>query len=328
MTDEEFRNVRRQKFLDLTSFQNTLLQFAKDERKVQAALDEPDVTLRTRRSAALTRADALWQTFQLNYTAGISLDILSESLTSVVSAYEIYADACQAMPDDEYLPPFMLTELIDIYIDYLNILSAAVLLHREDLIPRIFLFIHETDFDGADAVLEEIFKRYVPERPQLDEWLYPQYRQLLNAIDSDNAPEMQAEMAKYVKKWYPSMKGKAHFWGKHETITPEFSPYFGYWAMCAAAFTYLYQIDDAKYRNEIVYPKDMLDYARSHPPLKSMEQGPMQTLRLQSGSICNRAGFWFTPAIVNSRQRFELGQVMPNDPDSPFGLIFWQWLSE
>ena len=61
------------------------------------------------------------------------------------------------------------------------------------------------------------------------------------------------------------MKGKVHFWGKHEKIKPEFTPYLGYWAMCAGAFTYLYDIDDSSYRDELVYPKDLVDYARSIP---------------------------------------------------------------
>ncbi|MBD8563542.1 DUF1911 domain-containing protein [Oxalobacteraceae sp. CFBP 8763] len=42
-----------------------------------------------------------------------------------------------------------------------------------------------------------------------------------------------------------------------------FSPYFGYWALCAGAFTYLLDIDDSSYRNEMVYPRDLVDYARS-----------------------------------------------------------------
>lgn len=38
--------------------------------------------------------------------------------------------------------------------------------------------------------------------------------------------------------------------------------------MCAAAFTYLYDIDDASYRAETVYPKDLVDYARGMPGSK------------------------------------------------------------
>jgi hypothetical protein len=73
-------------------------------------------------------------------------------------------------------------------------------------------------------------------------------------------------MKRYVENWYSEMKKKAHFWGKHEMISDDFSPYSGYWAMCSAAFTYLYKIDDSSYRDDIIYPKDMVDFARSMPP--------------------------------------------------------------
>lgn len=70
-------------------------------------------------------------------------------------------------------------------------------------------------------------------------------------------------MKKYVKKWHDSMKGQARFYGSHERITPKFTPHFGYWAMCAAAYVYRYDIDDSGFNNELVYPNDLVAYARS-----------------------------------------------------------------
>ena len=35
--------------------------------------------------------------------------------------------------------------------------------------------------------------------------------------------------------------------------------------MCAAAFTYLLELDDSAYRDEMVYPADLVDHARSLP---------------------------------------------------------------
>lgn len=48
-----------------------------------------------------------------------------------------------------------------------------------------------------------------------------------------------------------------------KAIKPDYSPYTGYWAMYAGAFTYLYDIDDSAYRDRLVYPKDLVDFARS-----------------------------------------------------------------
>jgi len=215
----------------------------------------------------------LWNTFLMRYTAGENIEGLASSLTQVVEAFERYVEACNEVPDSEYRAPFLLDDMIDTYVDYLNLLCAAVLLHREDLIPRIAVLNEGTPYDMADAVIEDLLGFYLNERSPLDSWFWKAYTPLLDAIDADTSTERQKGMSKYVKGWYKSMKGVAHFLGKHEEIKPEFSPYDGYWAMCAAAFTYLYDIDDSKYCDELVYPKDMVDYARSksRQPVKLLD---------------------------------------------------------
>jgi hypothetical protein len=118
----------------------------------------------------------------------------------------------------------------------------------------------------VDAVVEELLGFYLPDRPAVDEWLWNKpYGLLLDVIDSDTPVAKTQAMKKYVPKWYSSTKGLAHFWDEHERMKPEYSSYVGYWAFCAAAFTYLYDLDDSAYRDELVYPEDLVDYARSMP---------------------------------------------------------------
>ena len=221
-----------------------------------------------------------------------------------------------------------MVDMIDIYVDYINLLSAAILLHREDLIPRIYGLIEETDYDRDDAVIEELLKFYLPDRPELDEWLWKPYRGVLDAIDADTPAEMAKDMHKYVKGWYKNMKGVAHFWGKHEKITPEFSPYYGYWAMCAAAFSYLYDIDDSSYRDEIVYPKDLADYARSKPRRTTAEAAklvPKELRRCEGAQPCPETGLWFTPAKTDSQQIFRQGDTMLIY-HTDYGMTIWYWV--
>jgi hypothetical protein len=47
-------------------------------------------------------------------------------------------------------------------------------------------------------------------------------------------------------------------------------------------------------------------------------------LRCEAGQPCPRAGFWFTPARVNSRRQFKAGEVMP-DVGGDYGATIWQW---
>ena len=326
MTTKEFTAKRRQIYLDEESYKNTLSFFKKEDAVTIDSLDEPDLTKYGRKTTLDLLASSKWTTFQLQYTAGEPLINLANSLDEIVEAYEKYVDAADEMPDDEYYPPFIMNDMIDTYVDYLNLLCAAILLRREDLIPRIHALNEGTDFDKNDAVLEELLTFYLPDRPQLDYWIWKPYRKLLDAIDSDTPEERAAEMNRYVKGWYKGMKGLAHFWGKHEQIKPDFTPYEGYWAMCAAAFTYLYDIDDSSYRNETVYPKDLVDYARSIPRNDETQQPTTKPLRVEGGQICPRAGQWFSPAKADSQAHFSAGTVMPDFPDAQYGLTIWQWI--
>ena len=49
----------------------------------------------------------------------------------------------------------------------------------------------------------------------------------------------------------------------------EYSNYEGYWAFDAAAVCVIHGIDDASFRDRLVYPKDLADWARAHRALKT-----------------------------------------------------------
>ena len=260
-----FVKRRRQPFLPEQAYLNTLEWYENDFVILNEKLAESAGDARSTASLLDSWAGTLWNIFEMRYTAGDDLDALALYLTQVVEAYERAADAGDDVPDEHYYPPIILNDLIDVYIEYLNLLSAAVLLHREDLIPRIFGLIEGTDFDASDAVIEDLLGFYLPDRPALDGWHWKAHTPLLDAIDAETPAGRAKGMAKYVGGWYNSLRGLAIFWNKHEQIKPDFSPYKGYWAMCAAAFSYLYDIDDSAYRETMVYPKDMIDYARGKP---------------------------------------------------------------
>ena len=322
MKNSEFRDRRRQIFLDEESYSNTIAQLAAETGGPLIPGPSQEDLCRNLRA----RAFDSWVIFKLKYTAGESLTELANSLDHVVVSYERYVDALGDLPDSQYHPPFIMNDLIDTYVRYLNIVAVAILLRREDLVGRICALNEGTDFDGVDAVLEELFKFFLADRPELDHWLWDKpYRKLLDAIDSDTPEGMRTEMKRYVKNWYADMKGQAHFWGQHEKNKPEFTPYDGYWAMCAAAFTYLYDIDDFAYRNETVYPKDLVDYARSIPRY-DVQETMTKPLRVAGGELCPKSGLWFTPAKTDSQAHFGAGTVMPDFPDAQYGLTIWQWI--
>jgi hypothetical protein len=51
---------------------------------------------------------------------------------------------------------------------------------------------------------------------------------------------------------------------------------------------------------------------------------PPIRLRVEGGNPFPQTGYWFTPARVNSRRRFDEGEIMPM-AGSDFGSTIWQW---
>jgi hypothetical protein len=55
-----------------------------------------------------------------------------------------------------------------------------------------------------------------------------------------------------------------------------------------------------------------------------VEQPPIFVERISGGSVCEKPGFYFTPAVTGLRRRFEKGEVAPEHP-SQYGRTIWQW---
>lgn len=201
------------------------------------------------------------------------------------------------------------------------------------MVPRIHGLIAGGEYDGADLVIEELIKPYLPERSEVDEWLWNEpYHLAMDAIIEDTATKREQGMRAYVKAWYPSMKGYAGFWNNHaRDYENDLTNYTGYWAMEAAALSYLSNIDDSSYRDEIVYPKDLADYARSQPQ-RSPEaarlalRGGTSPAPTTAGEPCPRSGWWSTPALHDERRYFLIGDTLPTLDTTPAkGHITWHW---
>jgi hypothetical protein len=318
---------KRQKYIDAESYQNTLKNFDSAKIDYEEQLKSPEVHPGGHAAALLFSASDLWAVFQLRYTAGEDLEKLARSLDEVVEAFDIYVKKHRDTTERQNYPPFLMVDMIDTYIDFLHLVCVVIMLHREELLPVILGWIKGDEYDGVDAVIEELFNYYFPDRPSPDSWIWEQpYEKLLDVVDAPSPSDRPKLMRKYLKNWYSSMKGQAAFWGAHEKIKPDFSPYFGYWAMCAGAFTYLLGIDDSSYRDEEVYPEDMVDYARRLPRRPIKTEDGTEVLRVEGGQACPREGTWFSPAKQDSARYFKVGEVMQVFDRSEYGQTIWQWM--
>lgn len=320
-----FELARRQPYLTEVAYHNTVKWHADEEplwnENLERAGEDPERLSSVLRSLA----HLAWSDFQMGYTAGLDIETLSGKLEATVAAYERYADVYDLLPDEKYDAPIVLNSLVDVYVDYLNMFSAAVLLHRHDLVPRIHALNAGTSHDRCDAIIEELLSFFIPGRPMLDEMEWgATYGKLIEAIDAGTPAKRVTRMRHYVRRWYPSMR-RACFYGKHEEIKDDYSPYIGYWAFCAGAFSYLYGIDDSSYRDELVYPKDLVDYARSRPREPVVLDDGSLLLRVGGGQPCPRAGLWFVPWVADSDRRFALGEPLPLVSGEGLRGAIWEW---
>ncbi|MCP1445681.1 hypothetical protein J3D54_004813 [Pseudomonas sp. GGS8] len=112
---------------------------------------------------------------------------------------------------------------------------------------------------GDDTLYEDLLKKVLPDRHDVDEWYYDVYTPLIQAIYSDSKEEASKLLKKYCQRWYPAFEQAP--W--HDThLQGEHGIYVGYWAFEAGAIAFLYGIDDNTI-DHMVYPKDLVEYARS-----------------------------------------------------------------
>jgi hypothetical protein len=277
--------------------------------------------------ASANVANQIFYLFVLRYTGGESLDDLRGDLSGVVEAFKQNADCERKYANDPHFPPLRFAE-IDDYERAMQLIGLCYLLHRRDLLPSLAAML-DGAFAGKDTLYEDLFAFELKGRYEVDEWYHDEpYRNIINSFYRDTSVESIADIEQYLKIWYKSMK-KAPWHDSHLDMTEEGGAYFGYWAIEAAAAVYLLELDDRSFRDHIVYPKDLVDYARNldrqTPLAPSVAEQDGLRLRVDGGQQCPTTGFWFTPAGKDSRRHFQQGDIMPVFVGSQYGATIWQW---
>jgi len=215
------------------------------------------------------------------------------------------------------------------YWDAIRLTSFAILLGHTDLLPRIAA-LWDYENDDMDGLLERLVAPFVPGRaPPPDTCTrHLPYFKLLKVFAAD-AAKRPALMARYMDEWYTASRREPYY--ESHTKGREHS-FLGYWSFEAAAVAYVLDIDDSTFRDHEFYPRDLADFARSLPRPVALGGAPSDssdgvTLRCAAGQPCPRAGYWFTPARLDSRRVFQQGEVMP-DVGGDYGATIWQWDSQ
>lgn len=324
-----FHQIRRQQFLSEDFYQKNVDSF---NQSMPAYLDVlhakgSDANDRRRVSAAIA-ADA-FENFLLKYSAGELLESLRAELESIVEYFEQSARYEREFENEPRFPPLRFSELAQ-YERVMQLISLCYLLHRRDLLQRVAAL-----FDGAfaakDTLYEDILAYELNDRFDVDIWYHDMpYRDIINSFYRETPRESAADLERYVKNWYLAMQD-APWHDSHLRMSKAGGGYFGYWAVEAGAAAYLLDIDDRPFREHLVYPKDLVDFAKTMDAAvesSSVGSEDLTHLRVKGGQPCPQAGYWTTPAQLDSRRLFKAGEIMPTFEHSAYGATIWQWSEE
>ncbi|MBX8485772.1 PoNe immunity protein domain-containing protein [Pseudomonas cichorii] len=310
---------RRQQFLTEKRYENFLSNYKDSfvfwqDKLFQADSPEQEKSVRAKHFQTLYLKNIL-----MLYTAGETIENLSAPLETLIESYEDLQARLAEYEGIRNITPLTIDDWVDEYEECVQVISLCILLHRTDLLKRFVYLIDSAGYAGADTLYEDLLVKVLPDREDVDQWYHDVYTLLIQAVYAEEKEQASAFLKKYCANWYPAFEQAP--W--HDTHSDgDEGSYVGYWALEAGAIAFLYGIDDSKV-DHMVYPKDLVAYARSYKAPNGS-----QIARIDAGQPCSKTGYWFTPAQANSRRHFNQGEIMPSISGSSWGDTLWYWSGE
>ena len=337
MTAESFRMRRRQRFLTGAYFELNLEFLRMLVDASMASIDERAGSQDHQAASEGSLFQDKLNLLRLYYTAGRSIEELQPLYTEAIralsdwhSAYRAYVKHLALQSGEDLLEdgsPIHLEDLFH-YQLAIDVVSLGVLLGDGNAVRQIAVLMGQRR--GTDLLFESLIAPAVPDtRDNTDFFHLEPYDPLIDAFYTAETPgEASAKVKQYLEGWYKSFDGVPWHDG-HLHATHEYMPYYGYWSFEAAAVCVIHGIDDRSFRDHLVYPKDLADWARTHSSVSRLKTGDSpvgleERLRCRASDPCPRNGWWSTPASQSSRRQFRAGEVMPSF-SSDYGNTIWQW---
>jgi hypothetical protein len=311
----EFNKIRRQKFLDEKKFKSYEYRFKRTIQLSVEALSSNEAM------ADGASSEFRWEVASnnlelllLHYTAGRPIEELKAQLPEIVQHFDIYVD--QEVSPRSKRPPENVADTLEItqfdaYVYVFWLLALCRLLGHSEFIPTVMRWVDKTrEFNrGRDGLFENVVQALTGSRVDTERvLLHPEpYRPLARATVA--APGEQPALVKeFVESWYKGMK-PTYWHGAHTD-----GLYFGYWCLEAALVTVLWDIDDSSYRDHLVYPKDLVDYARQQQAEARAADTEKPHISRRTGERCPHAGRWGvleSPGAFVQERFFKEGDIFP-----------------
>ncbi|WP_233832545.1 PoNe immunity protein domain-containing protein [Paraburkholderia sp. ZP32-5] len=205
-------------------------------------------------------ADDTYRQFLLQYTAGKDLRLLRIELDAVVMSLEVYTVARRKAEKNDSYPPFMFGEIED-YESAVQLIGLCHLLHRRELLPRVTAML-DPFYRARDTLYEDLLAYGMDGQVDVDVWFHESYRDLINSMYSDTDELGISLIRSFLGKWYQAMNAASWHDSHLKANVADGGAYVGYWAIEAAAAAYLLELDDTSFRDHLLYPKDLVEFAR------------------------------------------------------------------
>jgi hypothetical protein len=329
-TKKPFSEARRQQFLTENFYNKSLLDW---QEEIESLLIETEFENDeyncgdAQRWGLVVRARS--SLLYLAYTAGEPLEDLGSMLESTIEALEKEQQIRSDYFDDKSTTVLGGGE--ESFLEALQYIGLAYLLHRRDLLPRIEILIY--GIDSSNQIRDMLYQDFLifndPTQKPSDKYYNGEYGDLMDSMYSQNTKESALkDLTSYVKDWYKMHK--QHFWYDshlNDVRLDNGFMYCGYWAFEAAAVAYLLDLDDSKLHKYLYYPKDLVAYARSKPAQAPVNNTPI-ALSAMPSTICTKAGIWFCPNDGLREITMKVGDTFPAADRGVIGEIIWYWKSE
>lgn len=340
MSEADFRAKRRQKFLPEKYFKLNIVDIGRSLANAQTVRDAESHAGRVEPSTDGSSFKNQLKLLRLHYTAGAAIESLKPLFAEVMKwfdewhrAEEAYSHWLAKKRAEDLRTDMTPVEFGDLFHFQLalDVVSLGILLGEGDSIRSAAFLMRSARH--TDMLFETLIESAVPDPDTtVTEFFHNSpYDPLLDAVYSAKTPEAASAFVKiYLDDWYKAFEGVPWHNG-HLVMTDEYSNYEGYWAFEAAAVCVLKDIDDTSFRDHLVYPKDLADWARAHNVADLVKPSSVPAgavaetrLRVEANHPCPKTGWWMTPAKAGARRYFNEGEIMPS-LGGDYGLTIWQW---
>lgn len=230
-------------------------------------LSRPVEAFRDPKRLGTSAGDAMkyrWDRFSSLYSQGASVEELRAEYEVVLEAAERARRLAVAhIPAEVRATRFRFGMNKDFSREWLLLVSLALVFDVDDAtFDRV---VAAVEFGWGDRLLDRLIASRRPGHPVGESPAFPKVVGKLDAaFDAASPDAASGAVAKYLASWYPAWKG-IWGWGGHEVVPKR--RYHGYWAFETLGVVKALGLDDASFRGNEYYPRDLAGEAGGTDPV-------------------------------------------------------------